>query len=241
MYYYAKAYSYLVYAKNEHGHLAEDVATAANRDAIRNAYLWHGRYRLMDWRPEHTSATCLVFRAWDEYTVDEIGSPQRVALKLMRKKDQWERELDIRRLITGTYSSTYSWTHSLTHSLTLDSKSVVEIIRCHPEPQITDSEASALMPEEIDNNCMNIVADMLVESESTANKVEAERMYFLVMPLADRNMFVALKQDSWAGKSIEKWRHIFIQVLTHSPNHLLTHSPNHLLTHSDCSRTRGPA
>lgn len=68
------------------------------------------------------------------------------------------------------------------------------------------------MTEEIDSECMNVVADMLVESESTTNKGEAERMYFLVMPLADRNMFVALKQDSWAGKSIEKWRHIFIQI-----------------------------
>lgn len=57
----------------------------------------------MDWRPEHTSATCLVFRAWDENSLDELGSPQRVALKLMRRKDQWQRELDIRRLITGRH------------------------------------------------------------------------------------------------------------------------------------------
>ena len=50
-------------------------------------------------------------------------------------------------------------------------------------------------------------------------KAQAEKMFTLVMPLADRNLFVALKQERWAGKNMEEVRHVFVQ-LVHCVEHM---------------------
>eukprot|EP01036_Dinobryon_divergens_P037020 gene37020-48316_t len=47
----------------------------------------------------------------------------------------------------------------------------------------------------------------------------AERLYTLVMPLADRNMYVSLKQERYAGRDMEEVRHVFIQ-LTNAVQHM---------------------
>ena len=60
-----------------------------------------------------------------------------------------------------------------------------------------------------------------VEADATGQltKTNADKLYLLVMPLADRNLFVALKQERWAGKNMEEVRHVFVQ-LVHCVEHM---------------------
>ena len=83
----------LAYARNKHGAVAMDVASKDIKAVMREVILWHGRYRIADMnkRPEHMSATCFVFRAVDD---EEMGKP--IALKLMKNKAQFRRELTTR-------------------------------------------------------------------------------------------------------------------------------------------------
>ena len=37
---------------------------------MQSVLLWHGRYRITESRPEHISATCFIFKAVDEQTID---------------------------------------------------------------------------------------------------------------------------------------------------------------------------
>ena len=179
---YTQKYPELARAQDIHGRYAEHVATSENKDAIQRAYLWFGRYRVMDFRPEHTSKTCFVYRAWDEKDLDVAGAPKRVALKLMRIKEQWRRELDIRAIDFGP-------------------NSVVEVVKVFPA-----SDEAVNAPEEV-------TIDIQISSNNAMTKDQAEQLFCLVMPLADRNMFVALKQERWAGKDFVEVRHNFHQIV----------------------------
>lgn len=90
---YLCAYPELADAKDVQGRGAEEVATAKNKKAIKALYLWHGKYRLTASKPEHTSATCQVYRAVDEVSGDSMVP---VALKVMRVREQWLREVEFR-------------------------------------------------------------------------------------------------------------------------------------------------
>lgn len=98
---FAKQYPQLVYVKDKNEHKPENVASTECCHAIRDTYLWHGRYR-PDPDPAHVSATCFVYRCVDEMDIDRLGMPSKVAVKLMRRRDQWQREVDIRELIKGS-------------------------------------------------------------------------------------------------------------------------------------------
>ena len=77
--------------------MAIDIASKPMKSILQSVRLWHGRYRITESRPEHTSATCYVFKGVDDLAIDtETGEPTRVALKLMRVKAQFERELTAR-------------------------------------------------------------------------------------------------------------------------------------------------
>ena len=46
---------------------------------MQSVLLWHGRYRITEPRPEHISATCFIFKAVDEQTIDsETQQPVKV-------------------------------------------------------------------------------------------------------------------------------------------------------------------
>ena len=90
---YLSVYPELAYAKDGQGRQAEEVATAQNKKAIKAVYLWHGKYRLTASKPEHTSATCQVYRAVDEVSGDSMVP---VALKVMQVREQWLREVEFR-------------------------------------------------------------------------------------------------------------------------------------------------
>ena len=46
---------------------------------MQSVLLWHGRYRITEPRPEHISASCFIFKAVDEQTIDsETQQPIKV-------------------------------------------------------------------------------------------------------------------------------------------------------------------
>ena len=84
-------------ATDSQGRVAVDLATAKSKHAIQSVSLWHGRYRIVDGqRPEHSSETCFVFRAFDEGDLDESQQPRPVVLKMMRFRKQFLCELRAR-------------------------------------------------------------------------------------------------------------------------------------------------
>ena len=124
-----------------------------------------------------------MFKAIDEHDIDqETNQPRKVALKLMRRKDQFNRELAAR-------------------ECEFDPEYVMDVLRTHPS-----DEQRCGWPE--------VAADIVADPISgTLKKADAEKFFILVMPLADRNLFVALKQERWAGKNMEEVRHVFIQLV----------------------------
>ena len=192
---YSKSYQELVRARDSQGRLAEEVATRANKEAIRKSYLWFGRYRPLDQRPEHVSSTCYVYRAVDETVLDSTTEePLRVALKLMRVRSQWQREI-------------------LSRKCNIGENDLVEILRHYP----ADCNSNSL-PEVIDrvfvqSNSFDDVEDNSADNFMLSNE-DVESLYCLVMPLADRNMFVAIKQEGWGvDKNFKDAMYTFTQVL----------------------------
>ena len=171
----------LAKAKDESGRIAIEMASKPIRSAMQSVLLWHGRYRITEARPDHMSATSYVFRAVDEQAIDsETGQPLRVALKLTRVKDQFAREMRAR-------------------DLGLDKAFVVDVLRTHPGDDAT--AALADWPAAVD--------DVEADSQGQLTKAKAERLLTLVMPLAQRSLFLALKQEAWAGKNFDEVRHVF--------------------------------
>ena len=182
--------STLAAAKDADGRAAVDVASKPMKLIMQSVLLWHGRYRIIESRPEHISATCFVFKAVDEHTVDkDTGLPIKVALKLMRLKDQFQREI-------STRDKGFNHQH------------VMHILQTHPQ---VGSSTFDNWPDE--------VVDVEADGTGQLTKTNAEKLYMLLMPLADRNLFVALKQERWAGKNMEEVRHVFTQ-LVHCVEHM---------------------
>ena len=72
------------------------------------------------------------------------------------------------------------------------------------------------------------VLDVEADATGQLTKANAEKLYLLVMPLADRNLFVALKQERWAGKNMEEVRHVFVQLV-----HCVEHMHERGVLHAD--------
>ena len=79
---------------DELGRRAVDIATPLCRAAILSRLNFYGRYEMRPGFPAHQSSTCIVRFATDH------ESKQEVALKFMRRRDHFERELACRRLLS---------------------------------------------------------------------------------------------------------------------------------------------
>ena len=196
---YVKVQPQLAHVKDKDGRVAADSASMKNKKIINASYLWFGRYKLIELRPEHQSATCYVYKALDEGSLDEHGNPQRVALKFMRVKKQFLLELSAR--LKG-----------------FDPEYIVEVLRTHPTvADSNDPDCLADWPEVISDVSESGATDdgeqRSVGVPLPLNKASAEKMFCLVMPLADRNMFVSLKQERYAGRDMEQVRHVFLQLV----------------------------
>lgn len=156
---YVNLFPDLIFARDEQGRLVSSTAHPSNGDIIRSLVLWHGRYQLLESRPEHISATCAVFKATDELDVNSSGEKTHlcVALKLFGVEKHFNRELKARE-----------------HDLSGDY--IVESIRHHVP-------VSSIEEKHLDDKALLL------------GKPEAEKLYCLVMPLADRNLFVAVSFD----------------------------------------------
>lgn len=202
-----KCYPQLAGAKDAHGRVAVDVATKANKTAINSFFLWHGRYRIIDHHPEHVSTTCYVYRALDENRLDDTGNPIKVALKLIRMKSHFVREIASRQ-----------------HNF--DANFVVNILETYPA---TAAAAGSDLAEALSGHSDDCFATPVAPELETAalrklrsgetipqlSKIEAELMYCIVMPLGDRNMFVCLKQERFAGRveNVDEISYVFQQLV----------------------------
>jgi len=174
--------------RDDEGRTALEAASKPMKEVMEGVLNWHGRYRVNDLRPEHASATCLVFKGLDLHPPAGQPVPMPVALKLMRSKLQFRRELDAR---TQGFSPDF----------------VVDVVRSHP-----DADALAGAPDEVE------IVRTAAQAQALS-KAQAERYFLLAMPLAERNLFVALKSESWAGHDLDEVRHVFVQ-LVHGVEHV---------------------
>jgi serine/threonine protein kinase len=174
---YATRHPELLSAQDRDGQRASELAVRKTREALMEIFLWFGRYRLLENRPEHQSATCYVYKAMDEMSSNDSSESKIVALKLMKKRDQFIRE--IRTRDTG-----------------FDQEYVVHIIRTHPSVE--------------DANDQVLVVDEAIEVKGLMTKQQAESLYCIVLPFADRNLFASLKQERFGE---EEKKSIFIQLV----------------------------
>ena len=145
--------------------------------------------------PDHTSATCYVYKAIDEKNpdIDEFTGqpiPRRVALKLMRRKDQFFREIEKRN-----------------HSF--NAEAVVDILETFPS---LNDPTFAARSDVTDSTPFEFSANGTMLGDT---KLRIESYFLVVLPLGERNMFVALKQERFAGKDFKQHEvvHIFKQLL----------------------------
>ena len=185
----ASAYPRLIEIKDKDGRSVIEVASKPIKEVLRSLILWHGRYQLTETRPEHQSATCRVFKAVDTLVLDERGQPSPVALKLMAVKDQFNRELTAR--LKGQF----------------DDEFVVTVRTSHPQLITTGGIVSGI------DDFPNVVEEDESDEKIRPTKTNAERYFLVVMPLADRNLFVAMKQERWAGRNMEEVKHCFTQLV----------------------------
>jgi len=84
----------LAVAEDGTGRRAVDIAAAKTKRLLQQCMFLFRRYELLTSRtaPHHTSATCVVHLAVDHGAPD----PARVALKFMRDREQFEREISAR-------------------------------------------------------------------------------------------------------------------------------------------------
>ena len=182
----------LAEARDVHGRSALSVATPSNQRAINSVLLIHGRYRLRSLVPAHQSATCFVFEAVDEGCVDGLGHPLPavpVAMKFMYVKAQFLREV---------YSRLVSFDPAL----------IMDIVRTH-------HDTSAIRATDQTNPSLDACPDRVEAGAGTRlKKCSAEKMFCIVLPMAERNLFVALKQERFAGRDLEEVRHVMRRLVS---------------------------
>ncbi len=132
----ATKYPHLTTAKDDNGRSIMDLATPATKQAINALFLWFGRYRITSSTPEHTSATCFVFKAVDEGYQNAAGIFENVAvaIKLMRVKSQFKRETESRAVSD------------------FDPKYVVNVLNAHDltdGPEVVDVDMSAAVTKQM--------------------------------------------------------------------------------------------
>ena len=87
----------LAYAEDEKGRPALSIPHKDVRRVMNSHLLFFGRYALQAGPPEHQSQTCILRRAVDHYE----GKTLDVVLKFMKFRDQFEREINARRMLNG--------------------------------------------------------------------------------------------------------------------------------------------
>ena len=218
---YVKKDNKLAYEPNNQGMEAVKNARGTEmRMRIREVVLWHGRYMTSEDRPTHQSATCLVFKATD------VRKNSFVALKLMRRKDQYDREIEQRRRLNAFEGSLNKASEYVV--LDVDRKEgkleagneegswpEVSYTTLDQEPEQASVQANELTVSASDVPQEQQPEKTQVTIATFVSKQFAEKYYLIVMPLADKNLFSAFKSERWAGKNIHvNVRQVFIHLVT---------------------------
>ena len=53
---------------------------------------------------------------------------------------------------------------------------------------------------------------LLPPTAGQLSKEQAEKLFLFVMPLAQRDLYSALKHEGWAGRDLDEVRRVFVQV-----------------------------
>ena len=158
-----------------------------------------------------------MFKAVDEHYRDDKNNiqPIRVALKMMRKKASFTREIKARNQgFDANYVMKVLDIYPKENSPELANMPTVVEFDIDIEEQNDRREARSravstvpppnvgTVPASSHGVPLSIVSaseKRRKEDSGDLTKLEAEQLFWLVMPLADRNLFVALKQEQWAG------------------------------------------
>ena len=187
----------LAHAKDERGREAVHIAHKDVR-LVMNQYLYFcGRYELLRGPPVHRSATAVVYFAIDHSTSEQMSEStssslhqqqqqqqNRVALKFMQQRAQFEKEL-----------------HART-DCGLDDAFVMHVLRSHEEDGDANYRKNVVRLKlggggGVDNN----------------NNVNDNFPYCLVMPAAERNLKTIIDSEHIAGRDWDKIRRIAIQIV----------------------------
>jgi hypothetical protein len=84
----------LAFSRDRYGRIVFDIATPKCRAAIQETLLFYKRFRLED-KPVHRSNTSVVYFATDCGEAACAAEERRVALKFMRERDHFEREVAV--------------------------------------------------------------------------------------------------------------------------------------------------
>ena len=95
---YVEKYPDLLYVLDSSGHFAVNKALPAYKSILQaHMSLWHDRYLVTERRPIYISSTCVVYKAADHSLRDKQGKPTVIALKLMKYKSQYVKEIGMRK------------------------------------------------------------------------------------------------------------------------------------------------
>lgn len=210
IYRYVERYPSLAHARDALNRTAIELATPKNRLSINYLFLWYGRYRAEP-RPEHQSSTCYVFKAVDEADLDESGRPRPCALKLMRNRDQFFREVRARaRGLGEDYVLDIAARYPASDA---EAMAMPEVVFVEQEGEAAAaSEGGAADKVKGADPVSDLTLVPAGRRERGLRKAQAESLFCIVMPLADRNLFVCLKQERFAGRDISEVRHVFLQL-----------------------------
>ena len=200
----------------------------------------------------------LVFCAIDEKEVDESGNPRHVALKLILSKDRFRREMDVRaanlkdEFILNVVANYPSYTPEVMSSRFVAKKAHEN--KSGEEHAKSPGSSSPLLPSQLLRRLSGTISvdatfdvslhgspavvplnlSEIMERDGggcSLSKEEVESMYCLVMPLAERNLYTAMKHDQHftGGSTIsEKIKAMFIQLV-----HCVSHLHDASLIHCD--------
>lgn len=188
---YVERYPVLTFVKDGFGRLITDMATPNNKTAIRSVSLWFGRYRLSETSPEHVSSTCTVFKAIDEMRQDSNGNPLRVAIKLMRNREQFLKEVN-----TRSYGLSKEYIVTLLDYFPADLNVVSDAVKENEDEEteieradgsdsnLVNSRPSMPCDDNDDDEKVIICKDPLISNDpligkALIGKAQAEKMYVL--------------------------------------------------------------
>jgi serine/threonine protein kinase len=115
----------------------------------------------------------------------KTGNAKMVALKVMKVKSQYAREVSAR--LSGNFDPEYLIGMSAVHP---------SITECETRPEVVDIDTS-----------------VLGDVDHPLTKAIAERMFCFSMPLGDRNLYLSLKSERWVGRNALRVAQVFLQIL----------------------------